>query len=95
MSQESSEFFPAFNFSWSEAHERFKRLRVFHAQPFSRIYLVNLRWGLSYFTKEKSELAKSINLKKNFHSIFYIFFLSVLGTASPILTFCSSVKNSI
>jgi hypothetical protein len=48
MSQESSEFFPAFNFSWSEAHERFKRLRVFHAQPFSsfsRIYLVNLRWA--------------------------------------------------
>jgi hypothetical protein len=46
---------------------------VFHAQPFSsfsRIYLVNLRWGLSYFTEEKSELAKSINFKKNFHSIF-------------------------
>ena len=86
MSQESSEFFPAFNFSWGEAHERFKRLRVFHAQPFSsfsRIYLVNLRWGLSYFTEEKSELAKSINFKKIFLSIFLIFFSKCFGDAVP------------
>jgi hypothetical protein len=72
----SSEFFPAFNFSWGEAHERFKRLRVFHAQPFSsfsRIYLVNLCLGLTYFTEEKSELAKSINFKEIFLSIFLIF----------------------
>ena len=44
---------------------------------------MNLRWGLSYFTEEKSELAKSINFKKIFLSIFLIFFLSVLGTPSP------------
>jgi hypothetical protein len=52
ISQESDEFFPALNFLRGEAHERFKRLRVFHAQPFSsfsRIYFSESLLGTKLF----------------------------------------------
>jgi len=63
---------------WGEAHERFERVRVFHAHPFSsfsRNSYRDLRWVRgSHFTEEKSKLAETVTFrKKKFSKISFIF----------------------
>ena len=80
---------------WGEAHERFERVRVFHAHPFSsfsRNSYRDLRWVRgSHSTEEKSKLAETVTFRKKIFSKISFFFLSVLGTAS--LNFGYGVPN--